>query len=279
MGNIQATEFQKETLQLMNRISTSLPDLKSESGDNELFYKHYLYWNEIKSLATLFSLQDIAALAHAIQFLFDLVTKERLDLSQLDTSCFKESLDYINASLESSRNKKAEKPDLDTLLRKIQQYSILAQSVAQTADRPAKQNLPNIPKILIVEDEPVNMALLEANIRHINNSFEITLAESAEEGLFYFFTNKFDLIFLDIMMPVIDGNDFIAIVEKNIEKKNISSRTNIVVQTALQSIAELTALAKRECVREIIRKPISLPRIEECLVRYCIEPYESSQTA
>jgi CheY-like chemotaxis protein len=114
------------------------------------------------------------------------------------------------------------------------------------------------------------MALLEANIKHVNSNVEIILAESAEEGLYHFFTNKFDLIFLDIMMPVIDGNDFIAIVEKNIAKKNIPNRTNIVVQTALQSIAQLTTLAKKECVQEIIRKPISLTRIAECIERYCL---------
>jgi CheY-like chemotaxis protein len=273
MGNIQATEFQRETRQLMDSISLSLANLKSENGEKKLLYKHYLYWNEIKSLATLFSLQDIATLAHEIQYLFDLVTKEQLDLAQIGTNCFSESLEYINASLDNCINNKAHELNLAALLKKIHQHSALAirkVPAPTTSGSPTKQSQPYIPKILLIEDEPVNMALLEANIKHVNSNVEIILAESAEEGLYHFFTNKFDLIFLDIMMPVIDGNDFIAIVEKNIAKKNIPNRTNIVVQTALQSIAQLTTLAKKECVQEIIRKPISLTRIEECIERYCI---------
>lgn len=286
MRNIQATEFKEETRQLFENISSSLVNLKTYNDDKSLFYKHYLYWHEVKSLATLFSLHDIAAISHEIESLFDLVSNEDMSLSQTDLNCFGDSLDYIKASLDNSINNKSHELDLDNLLKKIHNTNRATLSkkapsspTPSPANNQTQSSQAHTPKILIVEDEPINMTLLEANIKDFSNDFEIISANSAEEGLFHFFTNKFDLIFLDIMMPVIDGNDFIAIIEKNIEKKNISTRCNIVVQTAIQSMAQLTAFAKKECVQEIIRKPISPTRINECLVRYCIEPYNHLNAA
>jgi len=70
-------------------------------------------------------------------------------------------------------------------------------------------------------------------------------------------------------MPVIDGNDFIAIVEKNRELQHLEGEPNIVVQTAVQSMTELLAIVKKESVQEVIRKPITRERVLECIERYC----------
>lgn len=281
MESVHAREFQKETSKLFEIISSSLTNLNTESIDNSFSQQHFLYWHEVKSLASLFALDDIAAVSHEIESLFDSVNNNRISLSQIDTSYLTEAIEFIKASLNKSIHNQPHTLDLENLLNKIHRIAAPAthnvtptsSEVEHTNNQSAiRQNQPR--KILIIEDEPVNLTLLETNIKNFNNSFEVIKAQSAEEGLFHFFTNTFDLIFLDIMMPVIDGNDFIAIVEKNIEKKNICNRCNIVVQTAIQSITQLTGLAKKECVQEIIRKPISPSRINECLVRYCIAPYE-----
>jgi len=123
-------------------------------------------------------------------------------------------------------------------------------------------------RVLIVEDEEINRVFIEENIKRSNRELEVVSVASAPEGLYHFFTSKFDLIFLDIMMPVIDGNDFLDIVEKNIECKNVDSHQNIVVQTAIRSLEQLTNYTKKDYVQEVLRKPINGERIKECLFRY-----------
>ena len=124
-------------------------------------------------------------------------------------------------------------------------------------------------RILIVEDEMTNRLVLETTIKKHNNSIELVSVESAAEGIYHYLTKDIALVFLDIMMPEVDGNDFLYIVEKNIVAGNLTSQGNIIVQTAIQSIEELTNLAQKECVQEVIRKPIALARIRECMDKYC----------
>ena len=87
--------------------------------------------------------------------------------------------------------------------------------------------------------------------------------------LFHMFTDSFSLVFLDIMMSVIDGYDFLTIINRNKKKGNLKHLPNIVVQTAIQSYSQLANLARKEIVQEIIKKPITVTRIKECLSRYC----------
>ncbi|MDR9501247.1 MAG: response regulator [Desulfurivibrionaceae bacterium] len=124
-------------------------------------------------------------------------------------------------------------------------------------------------KILIIDDEVLNLALLEEFIKTFNKNIQITAVDSVAEALFYYFSEEFDLVFLDIMMPVVDGNHFLAIIEKNRAARHIFGDANIVVQTAVQSVGELLPLVRKECVLEVIRKPLLRKRIYTCIERYC----------
>ncbi len=124
--------------------------------------------------------------------------------------------------------------------------------------------------ILIIEDEEVPRILIEKNIQKLNKNLKVTSVQSVAEGLFYFFNNHYDLIFLDIMMPKVDGNDFLYIIETNLDKGHIKNTPNIVVQSAIQSIQELSAFTSKECVQEVLRKPLTPQQIESCVERYCL---------
>ena len=129
--------------------------------------------------------------------------------------------------------------------------------------------------ILIVDDELVNRTLLIEFTKTFHPDIKITAVDSATEAIFYYLTEDFDLVFLDIMMPEVDGNHFIAIVEKNRQLGKITSKPNIVVQTAVQSLSELLTIVQHECVLEVIRKPILRERIATCIERYCT-PFQKS---
>ena len=268
MEHIQAAEFQSETQKIFENISLSCENLADSPGDQDLLYKNYLYWHEIKSMATLFGLEDIAVMAHDIENRFDPVTRKRETLTGEDLLQVKKACEYIKQAVQAKIYDEPLGQDFTDLFSSMSQGGAAIRHTASEQGKAAgKRDVSN--KILIIEDDPINMALLEDNILRFRNDLKIVAAYSAEEGLYHFFTDKFALIFLDIMMPVIDGNDFIAIVEKNLLKKNVVPPCNIVVQSAVKSMSQLTALARRECVQEIIRKPINNIRIKECIERYC----------
>lgn len=278
MQNLQAIEFQNETREILEDIKMSLVELSEQPDNQTILYRNYLYWHEIKSLATLFNLDPIATLAHEIEGQFDKVTTQKKSLGKESIQWLGDSLEFIktflqdkiyNKPLEQDYNKLVTPPRPATAAATVITKPLASHPPAKTAaPKPAKKSTGNR-KILIVEDEPINRKLLKATIKNMGQDLEIISVDSAEEGLFHFFTDKFSLIFLDIMMPVIDGNDFIAIAEKNLLKKNVPSPCNIVVQTAIQSMSQLTTLARKECVQEIIRKPISPERVHDCIERYC----------
>jgi CheY-like chemotaxis protein len=82
------------------------------------------------------------------------------------------------------------------------------------------------PKILIVDDEPQNLDLMEAYLSHL---YELTLAESGEECLQKVKENDIDIILLDIMMPGMSGYD----VAKKLKESENTRHIPIIMVTAL----------------------------------------------
>ncbi len=60
-------------------------------------------------------------------------------------------------------------------------------------------------KILIVDDEPSMLIGLKDNLEF--ESYEVTVAENGEKGLNQLRENQFDLVLLDVMMPIMSGLD------------------------------------------------------------------------
>ena len=59
------------------------------------------------------------------------------------------------------------------------------------------------PVILVVDDQPQNIELLEAYL--VPQGYEIVKAASGEEALEKLSGNRIDLVLLDVMMPGMDG--------------------------------------------------------------------------
>lgn len=57
-------------------------------------------------------------------------------------------------------------------------------------------------KILAIDDATFNLALLKAGLKH---DYDVSVCDSAEEGLKQLEVDQFDLILLDVVMPGLDG--------------------------------------------------------------------------
>jgi len=89
----------------------------------------------------------------------------------------------------------------------------------------------NIPKILIVDDEPMNIELIKA---YLTDDYEILTASNGNEAIESVQKHDPDLILLDIMMPEMDGYEVCKILRSQPQNQFIP----IVMITELSDIVE-----------------------------------------
>jgi two-component system phosphate regulon response regulator OmpR len=68
--------------------------------------------------------------------------------------------------------------------------------------------LPDDTAILVIDDEPQLLALLDIMLSRIGAM--TTTAQTASQGLDLLYSQPFDLLILDLMLPDIDGYDILA---------------------------------------------------------------------
>jgi PAS domain S-box-containing protein len=85
------------------------------------------------------------------------------------------------------------------------------------------------PKILIVEDSELNQKLIKALLSHL--PLDLDFASNGQEGLDKFATHAFDLIFMDIQMPIMDGYTATRQI-RELENRKGQKKTPIVALTA-----------------------------------------------
>jgi putative two-component system response regulator len=83
------------------------------------------------------------------------------------------------------------------------------------------------PKILVVDDNEINLRVMSVLLKH--NGYLFETAKDGIEALEKIRKSDYDLIFLDIMMPVMDGYE----VCKNLKQDPLTQRIPVVMVTAL----------------------------------------------
>ena len=86
-------------------------------------------------------------------------------------------------------------------------------------------------KILVVDDEPLNVDLLEA---HLCMAYDVVTASSGEEAIEKVKAEKPDIILLDIMMPGMDGYE----VSKRLKSDPDTRFIPIILVTALSEVSD-----------------------------------------
>ena len=107
-------------------------------------------------------------------------------------------------------------------------------------------------KVLVIDDERAIRYSLKEILEM--ESYEVEAAENGEEGLEKARKDKFDAIFCDIKMPVMDGNEVLSkLIEEGIESPVVMISGHADIQTAVDCI-------KRGAF-DFIEKPLDLNRI------------------
>jgi two-component system, sensor histidine kinase and response regulator len=117
-------------------------------------------------------------------------------------------------------------------------------------------------RILLVEDNPVNQAVAEGMLARLGHT--VVIAENGEEALARTARDRFDLIFMDMQMPRLDGVGATRAIRA---REGDGPRTPIVAMTANALDAEREACLAAG-MDDHLAKPIRLAHVEGILSRY-----------
>lgn len=84
-------------------------------------------------------------------------------------------------------------------------------------------------KILVAEDNPINLKLLETILKQ--NGFRVTSAENGQKAVDAYLKESFDIVLMDIDMPVMDGLTANRLI-KEIDKRDGRGFTPVIALTA-----------------------------------------------
>jgi DNA-binding response OmpR family regulator len=95
-------------------------------------------------------------------------------------------------------------------------------------------------KILIVEDEKSLARALELKLS--SSGFKVRVAKNGQEALDFLKSNKFDLVLLDLIMPVMSGFDVLEKMRKNNDKTPVVVTSNLGQEEDLEKVKKLGVL-------------------------------------
>ncbi|MCR5651980.1 MAG: response regulator [Lachnospiraceae bacterium] len=118
-------------------------------------------------------------------------------------------------------------------------------------------------RILVVDDSAVNLSVVVNLLK--KTKIGVDTAQSGEDALRLIGENEYDLIFLDHLMPVMDGNETLK--RMNALENNLSKNSPVICLTANASSTARDEYIKAG-YRDYLPKPVSLKDLEDMLFSY-----------
>lgn len=116
-------------------------------------------------------------------------------------------------------------------------------------------------RILLVEDNAINRMLSQRFLKNLNT--EIEMVEDGREALNICSDKKFDLIFMDCQMPIMDG--FQA--TRQIRRSPLNQSTPIIALTGLDSENERQACLQAG-MNDFITKPFTQEQLQNAIIQW-----------
>ena len=123
----------------------------------------------------------------------------------------------------------------------------------------------NFRKVLVVDDNLLNRKLACAILK--NNNFEFEIAENGKIAYDLYLKGEYDIILMDIQMPIMNGIESTQMIRKHERESNIKSPIPIIAVTTFTRDSD-----KRNCyeaeMNEVLGKPYRTDNLIEVLDRY-----------
>jgi DNA-binding response OmpR family regulator len=122
-------------------------------------------------------------------------------------------------------------------------------------------------RILIVDDEPDTLGLIQLTLN--TAGYEVEMATGGQQALDLIFSNSYDVIILDIMMPDISGFDVLRKI-----RKDLSTHPPVIFLTAKSGIEDQQIGIDLGAVSYLL-KPITRGNLLDTISKALSEPTES----
>ena len=117
--------------------------------------------------------------------------------------------------------------------------------------------------VLVVDDNPVNLSLVKGLLKR--TQIKVDLAKSGKQSLAFTRKKKYDVIFMDHMMPEMDGVETLHILREEEENPN---KDGIVIALTANAIAGCREMYLGYGFNDYFSKPIQADKLEEILMEY-----------
>ncbi|SFH87697.1 CheY chemotaxis protein or a CheY-like REC (receiver) domain [Tindallia magadiensis] len=126
--------------------------------------------------------------------------------------------------------------------------------------------------VLVVEDDPMSRIFMEKILRRLG--VEADFAKDGLEALRMYMKNEYDLIFLDIQMPVMNGYETAELIRQQEQMTAIHIPIIAVTAYALEE-------DKEKCLKVgmdyYLSKPVSMESLLKVLSDFCLDKSEEMQ--
>ena len=116
-------------------------------------------------------------------------------------------------------------------------------------------------KILVVEDAEINLMIAEHVFRRAG--FEVSTAQNGLEAIDQVKADRFDLIFMDIEMPIMDGLEAMP----RIRELPNGASVPVIALTA-HSIPEKIREFSAAGINDYLIRPIDVPKVQAIVSKY-----------
>lgn len=129
-------------------------------------------------------------------------------------------------------------------------------------------------KVLIVDDNAINRKVARSFLK--SYSFDLTEAESGPEAIELVRANRYDLIFMDHMMPDMDGVEAAEIIRRDCGENGASSVMIALTANAMEGMREYFL---EHGFQDFIAKPLDRKELNLLLLRWVPEKYRKAADA
>ncbi len=173
----------------------------------------------------------------------------------LGLSICKELVDLMHGKIEVETNKgKGSKFVVTLPLKKVDKV------VEKTPSEQEKRDVPKL-KVLVAEDDMINQKIIEKMLKSLGH--EVHLADNGEVALEHFKEDTFDIVLMDMQMPVMNGIDSAKAIRAHEQESNLKE-TPILALTA-NALEQHKEMCYEAGMNGYYTKPITMKSIEEML--------------
>jgi signal transduction histidine kinase/AmiR/NasT family two-component response regulator/HPt (histidine-containing phosphotransfer) domain-containing protein len=150
----------------------------------------------------------------------------------------------------------------------VSQMQELPQTIQKVTDMFTAPGL----KVLIVDDNVINRKVARSFLK--NYAFDLTEAESGPESIERVRNDRYDLIFMDHMMPDMDGVEAVEIIRRDCGENGTAPVIIALTANAMEGMREHFL---EHGFQDFIAKPLDRSELNQLLLRWVPEKYRQSE--